>query len=86
VAVDWSEPFALTLDGFRPTVTLEAVPGFTVMPLSEPLSELTESVAVIDWEPALFRVTEKLAVPEGKVESTGSEACGSELVKCTVPE
>jgi hypothetical protein len=73
-------------DGKPETLKLEAVLGFTVMPLSEPLSELTESVAVIDWVPALFSVTEKLAVPEDKVELPGSEACGSELVKLTVPE
>ena len=59
----------------------------TVMPLWVPLMELvTVSVAVIDWLPAVRSVALKVPVPLVKVVLAGTLACGSELVKCNVPE
>jgi len=47
---------------------------------------VTESVAVIAWLPGVRKVDETLAVPLVSVESAGSVALLSELVKWTVPE
>ena len=46
------------------TVSVAAPAGFTVMPLWVPVMvPVTVSVAVIDWVPAVLRVTEKTCVP-----------------------
>jgi hypothetical protein len=44
------------------------------------------SVAVMVWLPTVLSVTEKLALPTGSIESSGSTALVSVLVRCTVPE
>ena len=43
------------------------------------------SVAVTDWRPVVFRVTVNMPVPLVSVESDGSTAWPSLLVKWTVP-
>ena len=43
------------------------------------------SVALIIWLPAVVRVAERTLLPDASVESAGSCALGSVLVKCTVP-
>ena len=46
------------------TVSVAAPAGFTTMPLWVPVMvPVTVSVAVIDWVPAVLRVTEKVCVP-----------------------
>jgi hypothetical protein len=50
------------------------------------IEAVTVSVAVIVWLPRVFSVTEKVSNPFVKVESAGSAAWPSVLVKCTVPE
>jgi len=50
------------------------------------IEAVTVSVAVIVWLPRVFSVTEKVPNPFVKVESAGSAAWPSVLVKCTVPE
>ena len=46
---------------------------------------LLVSVAVTVSVPVVSKVMEKVPLPAVKVESAGSFACASELVKCTVP-
>src|SRR5215472_6343977 len=49
---------------------------------------VTVSVAVTDWDPTVFKVTGNVWTPLSaalKVKSAGSTACGSLLMKCTVP-
>jgi hypothetical protein len=43
------------------------------------------SVAVTVSAPTVFNVTEKVPAPPANVEFPGNTACGSVLVKCTVP-
>ena len=58
----------------------------TVIAAEPVMAELvTLSVPAIVCMPAVSRVAETVAVPAAKVVSAGSFACGSELVKCTVP-
>jgi hypothetical protein len=49
------------------------------------MEEVTVSVAVMLWEPAVSSVTWKVPVPLVRVVSAGRLAAPSELVKCTVP-
>ena len=66
--------------------SLLAPAGLTVMPDSVPVIVLvTVSVAVIDWEPAVLSVAEKVPVPLVSVVLAGSVAWASLLVKWTVP-
>jgi hypothetical protein len=62
------------------------VPGMTVTEADPVMDEVTVSVAVMDWDPAVLRVTEKVPVPLVNVELAGSMAAPSEEVKWTVPE
>ena len=56
--------------------------GVTTMPVSVPVSAgFDREVTVIDWTPAVFRVT----TPLSRGASGGRTACGSVLVKWTVP-
>ncbi len=69
------------------TSSLETAAGLTVMAPVVPASdEVTVSVAVIVWLPAVLRVAEKLPTPLARVEFAGNAAAASVLVKCTVPE
>ena len=55
---------AVTGFGKPETVSVAAPAGFTTMPLWVPVMvPVTVSVAVIDWVPAVLRVTEKVWVP-----------------------
>jgi hypothetical protein len=92
----------LPLLSFAVTVTLVAEPavaevgaetrrevaaaGMTVIEADPVMDELTVSVAVMDWDPAVPRVIVKVAVPAVKVASAGRMAAPSEEVKWTVPE
>jgi hypothetical protein len=59
----------------------------TLIALETPVTEgLAASVAVMVWLPRVFNVAENVPVPFASVESTGSVAWPSVLVKCTVPE
>jgi hypothetical protein len=56
------------------------------MEFEAPTMEAVEvSVALIIWLPAVIRVAERTLLPDASVESAGSCALGSVLVKCTVP-
>ena len=66
-----------------------AAAAWTAMPDSLPVMDECVSVAVIDWVPAVSRVTEKVCVAvvgrdEG-VEAGRRSAWGSVLVRSTVP-
>ena len=68
------------------TVKLVAAPGFTVIVPDVPvMDEVTVSVAVMLWFPAVFSVAENVPTPLVNVELAGSVAVPSLLVKCTVP-
>jgi hypothetical protein len=59
----------------------------TLIEFEVPVIEaLTVSVAVMVLLPTVSKVAEKVPVPFVKVESAGSAAWPSVLVKCTVPE
>ena len=63
-----------------------AVPAPTLIDEETPvIDEVTVSVAVTVWVPAVSRVTEKVPAPFIKVVSADSLAAPSVLVKCTVP-
>ena len=49
------------------------------------IADVTESVAVTVWLPAVFRVTEKVPTPLVSVEFAGRVALPSVVVKWTVP-
>ena len=60
--------------------------ALTVIEFDVPvIDELTVSVAVIVWLPAVVSVAENVPEPLVRVESAGSVDEASELVKCTVP-
>ncbi len=60
--------------------------GLTVtVPVVAVSDEVTVSVAVMVWLPAVFSVAWKLPTPLVRVELAGSAAAASVLVKCTVP-
>lgn len=68
------------------TTNLVAAPGFTVMAPDVPvIEEVTVSVAVMVWFPAVFSVIENVPTPLVNVESAGNVATPSVLMKCTVP-
>ena len=74
-------------EGGAVTEKWEAVVALTVIGLEDPvIDEVTVSVAVTVWLPTVFNVTEKEPAPLVSVELAGNTACGSLLVKCTVPE
>ena len=74
-----SEPGAVTLKWV-------AAAGLTVIVPDVPvIEEVTVSVAVIVWVPAVFSVTENVPAPLVSVELAGNVATPSLLVKCTVP-
>ncbi len=57
------------------------------MVLEVPLmEEVTVSVAVMVWSPAVFKVAENVPLPLVSLEFAGNTAVPSVLVKCTVPE
>ena len=63
-----------------------AAAALTVIVLLVPvIEEVTVSVAVIVWLPAVSSVAEKLPVPLVSVASAGNTAAPSLLVKWTVP-
>ena len=67
-------------------LSLRQAAGFTVMlPLVPVIEEVTVSVLVIVREPTVFKVALKVPTPLVNVESEGSTACASLLVKCAVP-
>ena len=68
------------------TVKCVAAVALTVTLLDVPvIEELSVSVAVMVWVPAVFSVAAKVPVPLVRVEFAGSTACPSLLVKWTVP-
>ena len=68
-------------------MTESAAGLLTLIELDVPLSEdVAVSVAAMVWLPLAFNFAEKLPVPLVSVELAGNTACGSVLVKCTVPE
>lgn len=58
----------------------------TLMELEPFMEAEAVSVAVSVCVPLVSIVAENCAVPATRVESAGSMACASLLVKCTVPE
>jgi hypothetical protein len=63
-----------------------AVPALTTIAPEVPvIDEVTVSVAVMVWLPAIFSVAENVPVPFVSVVFAGSTAWLSVLVKCTVP-
>jgi hypothetical protein len=61
--------------------------GETLIPVSLPVMDpVVVSVAVRDCAPAVLSVALKVPVPLLSVASAGRVACGSELVKWTVPK
>ena len=68
-------------------MTTAAAPGRTETLRFPVILEVTLSVAVIVWAPALMSVAENVRWPFVKVESAGSTTPEdvSLLVKCTVP-
>ena len=56
-----------------------------IVPLELDIDDVTVSVAVIVWLPAVARVAEKVPTPLVSVTLAGSTAAASVLVKCTVP-
>ena len=74
-------------DSGAETWNLVAAPGLTEIRPEVPVIEaVAASVAVMVWFPADFKVAEKVLEPLGTVESAGSVAAVSVLVKCTLPE
>jgi hypothetical protein len=67
------------------TLKCVAAAGFTVIVAVPVIDEVTVSVAVIVRLPAVFKVAVNVLVPFVSVESAGSVAAPSLLVKCTVP-
>ena len=85
MAVKVAVPPAVT-DAGPETVTVAKEPAFTVMPVWEPVVELvTVSVAVIDCEPAVSRVTVKVPTPLVRPALAGRTALLSLEVILTVP-
>ena len=77
---------AVTVAGADTEKWLAPEPPLTVIDVEVPLIEaVIVSVAVIVWSSAVFRVTEKDLVPFTSIESAGSMAWASVLVKCTIP-
>jgi hypothetical protein len=66
-------------------VIAKAAAALTLMAAIPVMELLVVSVAVMVSAPAVSKVTGKFPVPIVNVESAGSFACASELVKCTVP-
>ena len=63
-----------------------AAAGETAMVFDEPvIDDVTVSVAVSVWFPAVFNVADKVPTPFVNVESAGNVAAPSLDVKCTVP-
>jgi hypothetical protein len=93
VLLNWSNPVTLKLnevfwvaEAGAETLKCVAGPGFTVIPAEVPvMEEVTVSVAVMVWLPAVFSVTENTPTPLVNVEFAGSVAEPSVLVNCTVP-
>ena len=82
------EPSARTEAGAPVTVEVEALtaPGLTVTAPLEPLIEPSEAETVC--EPAVFSVAEKAYVPASPPANAcepSAAACGSVLVRLTVP-
>ena len=75
--------------GCWPKASLLAAAALTVMPVWEPLSVFTESVAVIDWVPAVFSVALNVVCvplsPARNVYEAGKTAWPSLLLKVTAP-
>ena len=59
--------------------------GATLIEFEIPAIAVTVSVALKVWFPAVFRVAMKDPAPLVSMESAGSAAWPSVLVKCTVP-
>jgi hypothetical protein len=68
-----------------PDVIAKAAAAVTVTDAIPVMELLAVSVAVSESVPAVSKVTGKFPVPAVNLESPGSFACASELVKCTVP-
>ena len=86
VTVKFPAAPAVTGDGKPATRSVLAVAGLTVMPVWLPVMvDVTESVAVSDCAPAVFKVAVKEPVPLVSMELAGGTAWPSVLVKCTVP-
>src|SRR5215475_1968748 len=91
--LNWSRAVTMMLNGAPAVAELGAeisrcvaVTGPTVIGLDVPLIvEVTVSVAVTVWLPAVFNVAWNTPPPLVSVEFTGSAAAASVLVKCTVP-
>ena len=84
VTVNWKDVPTVAIDG-ELTTKWQAALGKTVMP-DEPVIHVdTESFTDTVCDPALSSLTTKVPTPLVKVESGGSVACISELLKCTVP-
>ncbi len=77
---------AVFVDGKPSTENDTASAGLTTMLPCVPVMEaVAVSLAVSDCTPAVSSVTVKAPVPPNRVESPGSTAWPSELVKWTVP-
>jgi hypothetical protein len=63
-----------------------AAPGMAVTEADPVMDEVTVSVAMMDWVPAVPRVKENVPVPLLNVELGGRMAAPSEEMKWTVPE
>jgi hypothetical protein len=60
--------------------------GSTSTEADVPVSDVVVSFAVIDCDPNWVIVAKKDPIPPLTTVSAGNTACGSVLVKCTVPE
>ena len=68
------------------TSVMVSTGGVMLIEFEIPAIAVTVSVALIVWFPAVFRVAMKDPAPLFSLESAGSAAWPSVLVKCTVPE
>ena len=64
---------------------LVAGAGLTLMDGAIEALTVAVSAAMMDLVPAVLRVARKNPKPEVNVVSAGNTACGSTLLKCTVP-
>ena len=85
VTVKLNALLAVADDGAA-TVKCVAAAADTAIEFDVPvIEEVTVSVAVMVWLPAVFSVAENVPTPLVKVESAGNTAAPSVLVKRTVP-